>query len=150
MLWYLTKPFNIFKGLSLKDFQIDYCLKTRHRLLKLVYHPKDQETLTKEDLMVIAICLMLDVWQQFKMKATKTNRFARFRLTLRVNNHFKIVSSTSPSMDSTMIQECWGRQSCDASRNQVGLVSVFNTKLSLYSWSWRQSCDSSRNQAGLV
>ena len=100
--------------------------------------------------MVIAICLMLNVWQQFKKKATKTNRLFRFRLTLRVNNHSKIVWSTSPSMDSTMIQERWGMRSCDASRNQAGLVSVFNTKSSLYSWSWRQSCDSSRNQAGLV
>jgi hypothetical protein len=30
-----------------------------------VYHPKDQETLTKKDLMMIAVySAMLDVWQQ--------------------------------------------------------------------------------------
>jgi hypothetical protein len=28
------------------------------------FHSEDQETLTTEDLMVIAICSMLDVWQQ--------------------------------------------------------------------------------------
>ena len=46
------------------EWTFGYCIKTGSRLLKLVYHPADQETLTKEDLMVIAICSMLDVWQQ--------------------------------------------------------------------------------------
>ena len=39
-------------------------LKARNRLLKILYHRTNQETLSQEELMVIVICCMPNLWQQ--------------------------------------------------------------------------------------